>query len=97
MANGFEININEMDFRAKPQGEQNWILFQGIMAANNSISEVNKDISEINKDISEINKEGCEFAKKRNKYWTLKVLSAMTGAAVFALGVIYIIYQMTCR
>ncbi len=90
MANGFEININEMDFRAKPQGEQNWILFQGIMATNNSISEVNKDISEINK-------EGCEFAKKRNKYWTLKVLSAMTGAAVFALGVIYIIYQMTCR
>ncbi len=83
MANGFEININEMDFRAKPQGEQNWILFQGIMAANNSISEVNK--------------KGCEFAKKRNRYWTLKVLSAMTGAAVFALGVIYIIYQMTCR
>ena len=90
MANGFEININEMDFRAKPQGEQNWILFQGIMAANNSISKVNKDISEINK-------EGCEFAKKRNKYWTLKVLSAMTGATVFALGVIYIIYQMTSR
>ncbi len=82
MPNGFEININEMDFRAKPQGEQNWILFQGIMAVNHCVSEINK--------------EGCEFAKKRNRYWSLKILSAMSGGVVFALGIVYIIYQMVC-
>jgi len=83
MANGFEISINEIDFRAKPQSEQNWILFQGIMAAN--------------KGISIIDNEGCEFARKRNRYWTLKVLSAISGGAVFGLGIVYIIYQMVFK
>lgn len=83
MSNGFEININEMDFRAKPQGEQNWILFQGIMAANNGIAEIEKS--------------GCDFARRKHKENLKWTLSAMVGAVVFALGIVYIIYQMTCK
>ncbi len=81
--NGFEINITEKDFRAKEQSEQNWILFQGV--------------SSVNKCIIDIDTNGCEFARKRRKIEMVKLASAISGGAVFALGVIYIIYQLTCK
>ena len=81
--NGFEININEMDFKAKSQDDQTWILFQGIVI--------------VNKCIADINNSGCEFSRKKHKYNLIKILSAMSGSIVFALGAVYIIYQMTCK
>ena len=78
--NGFEINITEKDFRAKEQSEQNWILFQGV--------------SSVNKCITDIDEKGCEFARKHRKIEVIKLASAISGGAVFALGVIYIIYQL---
>lgn len=81
--NGFEINITEKDFRSKEQSEQNWILFQGV--------------SSVTRCINDINATGCEFARKRRKVEIVKLASAISGGAVFALGVIYIIYQLTCR
>ena len=30
MANGFEVNITEADFKSKESSDQTWILFQGI-------------------------------------------------------------------
>lgn len=76
MANGFEVNISESDFKAKPAGEQNWILFQGVTS---------------------LHRDGCAWGQKKYKGDRLKYVSAMTGAVVFALGVIYIVYQMTCK
>lgn len=83
MTNGFEINISETDFKAKPPTEQNWILFQGV--------------SSVRKCIVDIDEKGCDYAKKRYKSNRLKIISAISGGITFALGMVYIIYQMTCR
>jgi len=83
MPNGFEINISETEFKAKQQNEQSWILFQGISAVRKCI----QDIDEL----------GCEFARKKHKQNTLKMLSAVSGGITFALGVIYIVYRLACR
>ena len=83
MASGFEINISESDFKAKPQVEQSWILFQGI--------------SLIRGCISDIDEKGCEYARKKRKVGMLKLASAISGGVVFALGIVYIIYQITCK
>ena len=34
MANGFEVNITEKEFKARPIADQQWILFQGITSLN---------------------------------------------------------------
>jgi len=80
MRNGFEIKISESEFKAKPQGEQNWILFQGV--------------SLIRACVNDIDEKGCEYARKRKKAGMLKLASAISGGAVFALGVIYLVYQL---
>jgi len=83
MTDGFEINISEDDFKARPEKDQNWILFQGV--------------SSVRKCIADIDEKGCDYAKKRYKSNRLKIISAISGGITFALGVVYIIYQMTCR
>lgn len=80
MRNGFEINISESEFKAKPQGEQNWVLFQGVTS--------------VHRCIGRINDEGCEYAKRKNRYGLLKILSAISGGAIVGLGIVYILYQM---
>lgn len=83
MTNGFEINISETDFKSRPAGEQNWILFQGV--------------SSVRKCIADIDEQGCDYAKKRYKINRLKMVSAISGGITFALGIIYIVYQIICR
>ncbi len=80
MANGFEINITESEFKAKPQAEQGWILFQGISA--------------VRKCVNDIDQFGCEFARKKHKQSTVKVLSAMAGSIAFALGIVYVVFHL---
>ena len=80
MSNGFEINISEVDFKAKPTTEQNWILFQGVTS--------------IRQCVNDIDMEGCEYARKRNRYWTLKILTAISGGATFAIGIVYIVFKL---
>jgi hypothetical protein len=76
MANGFEVNISEREFKAKSADDQSWILFQGV---------------------SSLHKEGCLWGQKKYKSDRIKILSAMAGSVAFAFGIIYIIYQMTCK
>ena len=83
MVNGFEINISEADFKTREIPEQNWILFQGVTS--------------VTKSILQIDEKGCSFARKKNKNNWLKILSAISGGITFALGIIYIIYSITCR
>lgn len=83
MANGFEINISEAEFKSRSIEDQNWINFQGIVAHS--------------KCLDAINNEGCEYSRKRRRASMLKLTSAISGGIAFALGVIYIVYQMTCR
>jgi hypothetical protein len=47
--------------------------------------------------ITSLNKVGCAWGQEKYKSGRIKMASAMVGAGVFALGIIYIIYQMTCR
>jgi len=77
---GFEINITEQDFKQKPPPDQNWILFQGVTA--------------VRRCIDKIDDEGCEFARKRRRNETFKLLSAISGAFTVALGVVYILYML---
>ena len=81
--NGFEIKITEKDFKSKEPCEQNWILFQGVSSIKNCVDTIDET--------------GCEFARKRRKTNVIKLASAISGGAVFGLGVIYIIYQIVCR
>jgi hypothetical protein len=83
MTNGFGINISEAEFKARSEKDQNWILFQGV--------------SDVGKCIADIEEKGCDYGKKRYKSNLLKIISAISGGITFALGVVYIIYQMTCR
>jgi hypothetical protein len=82
MVNGFEINISEADFKAKSKDDQAWILFQGVVIANRGINDLDKN--------------GCQFSRNRHRYNLIKTLSAISGSIVFAIGAIYIIYQMVC-
>jgi len=82
MSNGFEININEADFKAKTQEDQTWVLFQGVVQANKSILHIDE--------------EGCEFAKQKHKSNLRWVASAITGTAIVALGAVWIVYQLVC-
>ncbi len=75
-ANGFEVNISELDFKAKSPSDQTWILFQGITS---------------------LHKEGCLWGQIKYKSDRLKILSAIAGSITFALGIVYIIYSMTCK
>lgn len=47
--------------------------------------------------ISSLHKDGCSWGQKKYKSDRIKVLSAMAGSVAFAFGIIYIIYQMTCK
>lgn len=76
MANGFEVNISEREFKAKSADDQSWILFQGVTS---------------------LHEEGCAWGKKRYSKDRLKVWSAFGGGFAAVLGVIYLIYQITCR
>ena len=80
MRDGFEINISESEFKAKPQGEQNWVLFQGVTS--------------VHRCINRIDDEGCEYAKRKHRYTLLKVLSAISGGAIVGLGIVYILSQL---
>ena len=80
MANGFEIQITETDFKAKPTGEQNWILFQGI--------------SGVSKCIRDIDDKGCEYARKKQKGFRLKLVSAFGAGIAGGTGVIYLIFHL---
>lgn len=82
MPNGFEINISEADFKAKPQGEQNWILFQGITS--------------MRKCLNDMDQYGCDYGRKKYQMNWLKVISAIAAGITGALGVIYSIYRVTC-
>lgn len=83
MSNGFEVNINERDFKAMASEDQSWILFQGI--------------SSINKCIDEIDKNGCEYAKKRYKDRFVKLWGAVAGGVTVGLGIVYVVYQIVCK
>ena len=83
MANGFEIQIGEDEFKTMSPAEQNWRLFQGVTL--------------ITKCVDGINSEGCEYAKKKQKIGILKLASAISAGVTFALGVIFIVWQMTCK
>jgi len=77
---GFEINITEQEFKQKPPQDQNWILFQGVTAVRQCIDKIEN--------------EGCEFARKRKRNGTLKLLSAISGGITVALGIVYILYTL---
>jgi hypothetical protein len=77
---GFEINITEQEFKQKPPQDQNWILFQGVTAVRQCIDKIEN--------------EGCEFARKRRRNGTLKLLSAISGGITVALGIVYILYTL---
>jgi hypothetical protein len=83
MVNGFEIQIGEEEFKKMPPDEQNWRLFQGV--------------SVIRKCVNGINEEGCEYAKKKKRISFLKLASAISAGVTFALGVVFILWQMTCK
>ncbi len=80
MTNGFEIKISEADFKSKPANEQNWILFQGITGVQRYVEALDKN--------------GCGWGQQRYRATGLKRISAIAGGITFALGIIYIIYQM---
>jgi hypothetical protein len=80
MANGFEINISEYEFKAKDKDDQTWILFQGIVSANKCIAEIEND--------------GCDYGKKRYRTYGIKMASAIAAGITGSLGVIYIIWCM---
>ncbi len=83
MTNGFEIHINEESFKSKEQGEQNWILYQGVQTINTALGMINR--------------EGCEYARKKRKLGTLRWISAVSGGVTMALGIVYILWHMTCK
>ncbi len=81
--NGFDVNITESVFKDKPQIDQIWILFQGIVEANKCI----KDIDLI----------GCEFSRKRDRWAKLKLASAIATGVTVGVGFIFIVWQITCK
>ena len=83
MGNGFEIQISEEEFKRMPPNEQNWRLFQGVTT--------------ITKCVDGINEKGCDYAKKQRKVGILKLASAISAGVTFALGIVFIIWQMTCK
>lgn len=83
MDNGFEINISEIDFKAKSQGEQSWILFQGVTA--------------VRKCLNDMDEHGCDYGRKKYQMNWLKIISAIAAGVTGAFGVIYIIYQVICE
>jgi hypothetical protein len=83
MNNGFEINIRESDFKAKEPAEQSWILFQGITS--------------INRCINGINEKGCDYGRKKYRERFIKLWGAIAGGITVGLGIVYVIYQMTCK
>jgi len=83
MANGFEIDITESDFKNRSVVEQNWINFKGIVATN--------------KCIDKIDRSGCAFAHDRYRKSSLARISAMAGGITAALGVVYILWNMMCK
>ena len=83
MANGFEINISESDFKAKSPDDQSWILFQGVTS--------------INRWAENIDKNGCEYSKRKYRERFVKLWGAVAGGITLSLGIIYIIYQLTCK
>lgn len=83
MPNGIDIKISEADFKAKSQVEQNWILFQGVVA--------------IRKCVNDVDQHGCYYGRKKYQMNWLKIISAITGGLTGALGIVYIIYRITCR
>ncbi len=80
MANGFEIQVTEREFRAKSQDEQNWILFQGI--------------SGVSKCIRDIDERGCDFARKKQKGFRLKLVSALGAGIAAGIGVVYVVFHL---
>ncbi len=78
--NGFEIQITEKDFKAKPEAEQNWILFLGI--------------SSLAKCIKDIDSSGCEYARKKQRGYRLKAIAVFGSSFATAAGVIYIIFNL---
>lgn len=80
MANGFEINISESDFKGKSDADQKWILFSGIV----SLKECHDDLQ----------KNGCEYAKKTYKGFKLKMAGAIASGITGALGLIYLIWTI---
>jgi hypothetical protein len=77
---GFEINITEQDFKQKPPQDQNWILFQGVVAVRECVNKIDD--------------EGCQFAKKKRRNGTLQLLSAISGGFTVAIGIVYILYKL---
>ncbi len=80
MANGFEIQVTEKEFKAKSQDEQNWILFQGI--------------SGVSKCIRDIDERGCDYARKKQKGYRIKLASALGAGVAGGMGIIYIIFHL---
>ena len=83
MANGFEIQISKEEFKKMPPDEQNWRLFQGVAALTQCVDGINT--------------EGCDYAKKKHKLGILKLISAISAGVTFALGIVFIIWQMTSK
>ena len=80
MVDGFEIKILESDFKAKPESEQNWILFQGVSSVKQCIDKL--DIY------------GCKWGQKRYEATTLKVIGTISSGVMIGLGFIYILYKL---
>ncbi len=80
MANGFEIQVTEKEFKAKSQDEQNWILFQGI--------------SVVSKCVHDIDEKGCEYARKKQKGYRLKIVMALGSGLAGGLGLIYLVFHI---
>lgn len=78
--NGFEIQVTEGEFKAKSHDEQNWILFQGI--------------SGVSRCVQDIDEKGCEYARKKQRGYRLRLASAMGAGIAGGAGIIYIVFHL---
>ena len=83
MTNGFEVNINERDFKKMSSEDQSWTLFQGI--------------SSINKCIDDLNNNGCDYAKRKYRDRFVKLWGAIAGGITVGLGIVWVVYQIACH
>jgi hypothetical protein len=92
MGNGFTIDITENDFKSKDQAEQNWLLFQGMVASG-------KRIEENEASLEKLHGEGCAYgqARERHKVTFLQKLTAISAGVMGILAAAWIIFQATCK
>ena len=71
--NGFDINVDEREFKARPVADQNWILFQGI--------------KKLHKEGCEWGRDSYKQFNEKTQGLKLKTICALSAGITTAIGI----------